>query len=299
MKYPVLLLDDNHNWLTVYCHGLMQKQYIIDPTASLADAIEKVHRLPYPVIISDLRIAGTGKTGGIRLLDEAKKNNKYTKVIIITAYGGVGTAVSQKVIKNGAFAYLIKPVDLSKLDECITTAIHIWEREIEESIHFGFLNIDYISQLFSTPGKMVDILPDNAMSPDTATVLIDYTHCDVEKVDMIANVLQKNGIQLWYDKEQTGQGDLIFTRIKEKIQNNMIILIILSKEAINSGWITEKANEILDNYEKNKKITIIPVIIDDVEVPSWLVKKKRLDLRINAGKKITELIHMIKSNIDT
>lgn len=298
MKYPVLLLDDDQNWLAIYSRRLLQKQYIIESTTSLLYALERLQKLPYPVIISDLRLIGFGNTGGFRLLEEAKKNNWYTKVIIITAYGGAATAIANQAFEKGAFNYLTKPVNFNELDDCITAAINYWEQEIEESISLGFLEMDYVSQLFDPPGMKTGLQPEKEINPDTARVFISYAHCDFEQVEMIARLLQKNGIPLWYDKDQIKIGDSLFSKINEGIQNSLIVLVILSKEAINSGW-TEEVKAMFHRYVNNKKIKIIPVIVDDVEIPPLLANKRVLDLRTNAGEKITELIDMIKRVINT
>ena len=196
MKFPVLFLDDDNNWLTLYSQNLDQANYSIESTTSLVYALERIKNFPYPVIISDLRLIGYGNTGGFRLLDKARKNNKFTKVIIITAYGGTGTAIAGKAIEKGAFRYFTKPVDFMELDECIKTAMLCWEQEIEECIGLGFLRMDYISQLFIMSNKLIDRRAGKETDIGITKVFMNYAPNDKMDAQMIANILENNGIPL-------------------------------------------------------------------------------------------------------
>lgn len=298
MKYPVLFLDDDENWLTIYSHRLIQEHYTIESTSSLLVALERIQEFPFPVIISDLRLIGFGETGGFKLLDEARKKNRHTKVIIITAYGGAATTIANKAFEKGAFNYLTKPIDFKELDACILSAINYWEQEIEECISLGFLEIDYVSRLFSIPEKTIITKPEETPGSPGNKVFISYSQCDERTAHMIADILQKSGISIWYDKNQIGFGDSIVSKNNETIKNTRLMLVILSAEAAASQWITEEVDAMFHEYMKDKKKRIIPLITDDVEIPPLLAGKKALDLRNNPNEKITELIQLIKKEID-
>ena len=68
---------------------------------------------------------------GIELLRIVKKNYPSTQVIMITAFGTIPSAV--KAMKEGAFHYLTKPLNLEELKEVLKSALKVKKLE-EENI---------------------------------------------------------------------------------------------------------------------------------------------------------------------
>ena len=73
-------------------------------------AMEMVDAKDYDFIFLDIRMPDVD---GLQVLDHLKANCPYTMVVIITAYGSVGTAVD--AMKRGACDYLVKPFEPSDL----------------------------------------------------------------------------------------------------------------------------------------------------------------------------------------
>ena len=63
-----------------------------------------------------------GRVGGLRVLDEVRRLHPDTKVVVITGYATVDSAV--ETMKKGAVDYLTKPF---KLDEVRSTLRNILE----------------------------------------------------------------------------------------------------------------------------------------------------------------------------
>jgi DNA-binding NtrC family response regulator len=62
------------------------------------------------VVLTDLKMP---EMDGITLLEEIKAHDKRAVVIVLTGHPSVDSAV--KAIKEGAFDYLVKPIDLEEL----------------------------------------------------------------------------------------------------------------------------------------------------------------------------------------
>ena len=68
----------------------------------------------YDVIITDMKMPGLT---GIQVLKIIKAHNPEAKVIIITGYGDVDTAIA--AVNNGAYAFFGKPVNIAELIETL------------------------------------------------------------------------------------------------------------------------------------------------------------------------------------
>jgi ActR/RegA family two-component response regulator len=168
MRVPVLLLDDDRDWLKICLARLAQSRYALEPTTSLSCAIERLKAVRHPVVICDLRLVGFGERGGFKLLESAKTASKFTKVIVVTAFGGAATDIAREAWLKGAYNYLLKPLDFNELNECIARAIETWQQEIEGMVEFDYRGpeLEFLRML---GGK----LPPTSVEPPRFTVQPD------------------------------------------------------------------------------------------------------------------------------
>jgi len=82
------------------------------------DAIEILRSRQVDVVVTDLKLGGD--IDGLDILEEAKKYNDSTEVILITAYATIETC--KEAIKRGAYDYLVKPIDIGQLRTLVTQA---------------------------------------------------------------------------------------------------------------------------------------------------------------------------------
>lgn len=82
------------------------------------DALEIVRNQQVDVVVTDLKLGGD--VDGLTILEEAKKSDSDTEVILITAYGTIDTC--KEAIKRGAYDYLVKPIDIGQLRTLVTQA---------------------------------------------------------------------------------------------------------------------------------------------------------------------------------
>jgi DNA-binding NtrC family response regulator len=82
------------------------------------DAIEIVRNEKVDVIITDLKL--DADIDGLTILQEAKKHDSGTEVILMTAYATIDTC--KDAIRQGAYDYLVKPVDIDQLRTLVKQA---------------------------------------------------------------------------------------------------------------------------------------------------------------------------------
>ncbi|TAK17354.1 MAG: sigma-54-dependent Fis family transcriptional regulator [Acidobacteria bacterium] len=82
----------------------------VDVAADGEEALQKVVLRPPTIILSDMVMP---RMSGLELLKSVKQHDPSVTVVILTAQGSVETAV--EAIKDGAYDYLMKPVDPQRL----------------------------------------------------------------------------------------------------------------------------------------------------------------------------------------
>ncbi len=117
-KYSILVVDDDpaHR---IMLHSLLKGWgYEISEAKDGSEAIAIIHEQPFDLILMDIRMI---KVSGLQALIEIKSFNPSIPVIMMTAYSSVETAV--EALKNGAYDYLIKPLDFNELRLSIDRAM--------------------------------------------------------------------------------------------------------------------------------------------------------------------------------
>jgi len=88
-------------------------------TASSAEqALDLVATQPPDAIVLDVRLPGMD---GLAAMDQLRQRCGAPPIIVITAYGDLGTAV--EAVRRGAFEYLTKPFDLQTAERAVRRAL--------------------------------------------------------------------------------------------------------------------------------------------------------------------------------
>ncbi len=106
----ILLVDDESSMRLTLTMLLKNAKHTLMQSATGADALEKLEKNHFDVVLTDLNL---DKISGLDILRAAKTNNPQTEVIVLTGYSTVESAVA--AMKAGAIDYLTKPVDTEEL----------------------------------------------------------------------------------------------------------------------------------------------------------------------------------------
>lgn len=115
----VLLVEDKAELRAMLRKALEKAGYKVDEAPDGSSAIEKVRNQRYLVVLTDLKLPGAS---GLDVLREARRADATIPVILITAYGSVEEAVT--AMKDGAFDFIQKPVELEHLKLLVSRAAH-------------------------------------------------------------------------------------------------------------------------------------------------------------------------------
>ena len=123
-KRKVLIVEDEavvresvRDWLT-------EDGYDVDVAENGDEALEKIKKEEFGVIVLDLKLPGID---GLQVFEQAKELKPETKGVIITAYPSKET--QEKARRLGLLDYLAKPFKVEDLERLITEALGEAERK--------------------------------------------------------------------------------------------------------------------------------------------------------------------------
>jgi DNA-binding NtrC family response regulator len=165
----ILLVDDEVAQRTVLSGYLKKKRHTILESENVAHAITLLQHHSIDAIVSDFQMPnGTG----LDLLKSTRNIHTQTAFIIMTAFGTIEGAVA--AMREGAFDYLTKPINLDELDlllkhieemQLLRSENHILREQLTEKYSF--------SGIISQSQAMEQVLNTAArVAQSTASVLI-------------------------------------------------------------------------------------------------------------------------------
>jgi len=114
----ILLVDDEQPIREALLLLLKNADYRISGCGSGQEAIQHLESEQYDIVVTDLFLPDVN---GIDILKKAKELSPTIEVILITGHASAETAV--RAMKEGAFDYITKPLNIEELRVIITKAI--------------------------------------------------------------------------------------------------------------------------------------------------------------------------------
>ncbi|EAU53739.1 toll/interleukin-1 receptor domain-containing protein [Mariprofundus ferrooxydans] len=113
------------------------------------------------------------------------------------------------------------------------------------------------------------------------TIFISYSHADKDRVDLLAGNMVKRNAQVWVDRWELSVGDSLIQRVQEAITESDALLIVLSKASVESEWCKKELSVGLIRELEEKRVVVLPVLLEDCEIPLFLRDKMYADLRVD------------------
>ena len=137
MAIEILIVDDNADIRNILNELLVDAGYKTRVAANYNQALSEIDKKIPDVAILDVKL-DKGDNDGIELLSHIKSKNKDVPVIIITGHANVEMAINS--LKQGAFEFIEKPFDQTRLLNFIRRAV--------ENISLKSQNKEYETKLF-------------------------------------------------------------------------------------------------------------------------------------------------------
>ncbi|MBR5627265.1 MAG: sigma-54-dependent Fis family transcriptional regulator, partial [Thermoguttaceae bacterium] len=166
----VLVIDDEPAHADVVAASLERIGAECIIVHSEKEAFQEIEKKFFDVVVTDLMLEQSD--GGLTILKRVKERAPETEVIVMTAFSGVETAV--EAMREGAFNYLQKPLDLKQLRTIVEKAgesarLRRVNRELQQRLDekFGFDGV-----IGSSPAMLRIIERVKRIAPTDASVLI-------------------------------------------------------------------------------------------------------------------------------
>lgn len=117
-KARILVIDDEEIARKNLAHILVKENYDVMTAADGAEALRALESSEFDAVLTDLRM---GKIDGMDLLERVKIKYPDTKVIMVTGYATIPSAI--EAMKKGAFHYIAKPFKLDEVRDTVKRAV--------------------------------------------------------------------------------------------------------------------------------------------------------------------------------
>lgn len=117
-KVKLLVIDDEQGLCAGIQEALRREGYLVDASTDPQAALKLAQERLYNLVISDIKMPGLS---GLDLLTQVRAHHRDTLFILMTAYGTVESAV--QAMKEGAYDYLPKPLDMKRLRALVQKAL--------------------------------------------------------------------------------------------------------------------------------------------------------------------------------
>jgi len=131
----ILIIDDDIYICNLLVNYLEKNKYQAEYSTSGNNGIKLIEKKEFDLVLSDFRLPDSD---GLKILQKIKAIQPTLPVIIMTAYADVRMAV--KLIKAGAFEYVIKPIQHEEILKVIEKATNdVSEKETHNSFDENFI----------------------------------------------------------------------------------------------------------------------------------------------------------------
>jgi hypothetical protein len=130
------------------------------------------------------------------------------------------------------------------------------------------------------------------MGNSSGKIFISHASKDKNFVDRLVSDLAAHAIPVWYDKLDVRLGDSIPGKINSGISEAKYFLMVLSPAAIKSKWVQEELNAALMRQVASAGTFLIPVLVEDCDVPPLLNHRRFADFRESYEAGLEELLEV-------
>jgi K+-sensing histidine kinase KdpD len=237
----ILVVDDELKMCQSLKTLLTQEGYQVKTMQDGKRAIQTIKEKDFDLVISDIKMP---RCSGLEILKAAKAKDKDALVILMTGFGSLESAVS--AINQGAYDYLLKPIDFEELELAIRRGLQTKRLNLAKNNLLKELKIKNML-LKKRVGEL------NALYQSAKTLISTQSlEALLKKIIQLATKVigAKIGSVMLLNKEE----QILYISAAIGLQPEIIKKTKLSIGKSIAGWVAEKKTPlIVENVEKDPR----------------------------------------------
>ena len=146
----LLIVDDDNPFRDRLARAMEKKGFKVTQAEGVKSGIQKVIQSEPAFAVIDLRL---GDGNGLEVVKQIQKSKKDSRVIMLTGYGNISTAVS--AIKSGAIDYLAKPADADDVEKALLADPNLKAAPPENPMSADRVKWEHIHRVFELCNRNV------------------------------------------------------------------------------------------------------------------------------------------------
>ena len=146
----LLIVDDDDPFRSRLCRAMEKKGFVVKGAKTLVESVQSVKQNPPHFAVIDLRL---DDGSGLDVVKELKKVKKDSRIIMLTGYGNLPTAVA--AVKAGAIDYIAKPVDADDVESALLASPESKAKPPENPMSADRVKWEHIHRVFELCNRNV------------------------------------------------------------------------------------------------------------------------------------------------
>jgi len=207
--------------------------------------------------------------------DWLERLEKFTDIRNAWAHDGVSKTLSGELIIDEARRAMVEAIELIR-----------------------WIGGNVIPALAKAPAPELEpeelTLPERPSESEPA-IFISHSALDGQVAERIANVLKSlPTYNIWYAEWAIAPGESIVEKIEENLSKTDLLLILLSPNSVTSRWVQRELNATLMRQLSGQKVSVVPILIKECEIPATLKDIKRIDMAGDFQAGVIELLEFLR-----
>lgn len=125
-------------------------------------------------------------------------------------------------------------------------------------------------------------------------IFISHSSKNSDFFNRLTKDLEEAGMNVWKFTEEVQAGDDMTQSVKQALNEIDYYIIVLSKPSVISEWVNFELSATLINEASRQENLVIPVLIEECEIPSSIRNRMYIDFRNNYDVALAQLVRSIK-----
>jgi|GEM_PF-1093784 len=158
---------------------------------------------------------------------------------------------------------------------------------------------DIIRSDFKKLGPMLETSDEATTAPTEREgfvwdVFVSYSKADEDVAIDLAERLRSDGLKVWFDNWNIKPGQSLTRAIEDGLKKSRKLVLMMSEAQSESAWVRAETEAVEFRDPSNKAQSLLPVLIDDTEIPLPLRVYSYIDWRTRDEDEYRRLLAAIK-----